>query len=397
MRFFNWKKRKSRKEEQLEGKKTVGEYLNEMDQPALVVPKPFHAETLEEVSQFVESAMAQIDLARKAVDDAKDEYESVTNALKDIQSIGEIPEETAAEIREAADKIQSLNAERESFQKSPNKISEDCYQKMEAYGEDIREMMKKLDEDEKYAQIIQTDMQTLEGEKVSIRYDVEEAQDKLEVYKKLTGGVLFLLAIAVTFFFVCLFVLKERYDLVMYGALAVIGVLLVLIFAKNESTRKDLKLAERKLNKAISLLNRAKVRYVNITNSIEYQYTKYNVTSAYELNRNWGLYLEMKRERELYRHSSQELHDAEKELIAILAEFQIQDPRIWVHRAPALLDSREMVEVRHELNVRRQKLRNNMEYNRQVWEKTSQSIKDFAKLNKNFAEDVMYMVSQKQK
>ncbi len=103
----------------------------------------------------------------------------------------------------------------------------------------------------------------------------------------------------------------------------------------------------------------------------------------------------MKRERELYRNSSKELHDAETELIAILSDFQLLDPRIWVHRSTALLDEREMVEVRHDLNVRRQKLRKNMEYNKQVAENTGKSIQDFAKMNSGYANEIMSLVRLK--
>ena len=36
-----------------------------------------------------------------------------------------------------------------------------------------------MDDDEKYSQLIQKDMQTLEGEKGTLRYDVDDYRDKL--------------------------------------------------------------------------------------------------------------------------------------------------------------------------------------------------------------------------
>lgn len=394
MKLFGWLKRKN-KEEDLEGKRTVGEYLDDMEKPSLVVPVPFRVSSQEEVEGFVSNALSQIDIANKAVEEAKDEYEAVTNSLKDIQLITDIPPEAKAELAVAAEKIQELSAERESYQKSPNKIPEEQYLKIESYGENIREMMKKLDDDEKYALVIKNDMQAIEGEKTEIRYEIEEAQDKLDLYKRLMGWVLGMLGAVVVFTVINMAALKSAYDVWIYGALACIGVILVMIFAKQQEERRELHFQERKLNRAISLLNKAKVRYVNIQNSIDYQHMKYGVESAYELNHIWGIYLEMKRERELYRNSSRELHDAETELISILSDYQLIDPRIWVHRSAALLDDREMVEVRHDLNTRRQKLRKNMEYNRQVAENTGKSIQDFARMNKSFAENIMNMVKVK--
>lgn len=394
MKLFGWLKR-NKKQEEIEGKKTIGEYIDDMEKPALVVPIPIKVNTREEMEDFVENAMSQIDIANKAVEEAKDEYEAVTNSLKDIQMITDIPPEAKAELAVAAEKIMELSAERESYQKSPNKIPEEQYLKIESYGEDIREIMKRLDDDEKYAVVIKNDMQAIEGEKSEIRYEIEDAQDKLDLYKKLMGWVLGMLGVVVVFTVVNIAALESLYDVWIYGALAIIGVLLVFIFARQQEERREVRFQERKLNRAISLLNKAKVRYVNIQNSIDYQHMKYGVESAYELNHVWGIYLEMKRERELYRNSSQELHDAETEMISILSDYQLIDPRIWVHRSAALLDEREMVEVRHELNTRRQKLRKNMEYNRQVAENTGKSIQDFAKINKSYAEDIMNMVKWK--
>lgn len=209
------------------------------------------------------------------------------------------------------------------------------------------------------------------------------------------GWVIGALGAVVVFTGVNISMWEGQYNVWIYGMLAFIGVTLAAIFAKQQEERKELRYQERKMNRAISLLNKAKVRYVNIRTSIDYQHLKYGVESAYELNHIWGIYLEMKRERELYRNSSKELHDAETELIAILSDFQLLDPRIWVHRSAALLDEREMVEVRHDLNVRRQKLRKNMEYNKQVAENTGKSIQDFAKMNSGYANEIMSLVRLK--
>lgn len=391
MGLFGWLKK--RKQEKLKNKQTIGEYLDDMERPALVVPVPYRVTTSEEARGFVENALSQICIANKAVEDAKDEYEGVTNSLRDVQIIAAIPEEAKAELATAAERIRELSAERANFQKSPNKIPEEQYLKMESYGENIRDMMKRLDDDEKYAVVVENDMHALEGEKSEIRYEIDEAQDKLELYKRLMGWVVGALGAVVVFTVINIAMLEGQYDMWIYGMLASIGIALAGIFAKQQEERREMHFQERKLNRAISLLNKVKVRYVNIRNSIDYQHMKYGVQSAYELNHIWGLYLEMKQEREMYRNSSRELHDAETHLISILSDFQLLDPRIWVHRSEALLDDREMVEVRHDLNVRRQKLRKNMEYNRQVAENTNQSIKEFAKMNEGFAEEIMSVVS----
>ncbi len=398
MKLFNFKSRKQKKGElegNLEGKKTIQDYLREKDsgKAAVYVPqKAFQARSEEEVIQFLEIEVSQMKDARKAIEDAKEEYESITNSLMDVQIITDMPEDDKIALREAADKIKTLTQERESFQKEVSKITEAQYSKMDSYGDEIRNIMKKMDDDEKYSQLIQKDMQTLEGEKGTLRYDVDDYRDKLEVLQKLASGILFLLSACFVFFFVSVFALEKDYRSVIYVALAVIAIALTIVFIKNQDYTGQMKAAERKLNRVISLLNRSKVRYVNVQNSLDFQYEKYEVNSAYELNHIWGLYLEAKRERELYRHNSQELHEAQTELLGILSEYDLNDAHIWIYRADALLDNREMVEVRHELNVRRQKIRENMEYNKEVVEKTNVEIKEFTKLNRGYGDQIMAVV-----
>ena len=45
----------------------------------------------------------------------------------------------------------------------------------------------------------------------------------------------------------------------------------------------------------------------------------------------------------------------------LLHRYRLYDTKIWIHQAQAILDKKEMVEVKHELLVRRQKLRSTME------------------------------------
>ena len=171
--------------------------------------------------------------------------------------------------------------------------------------------------------------------------------------------------------------------------LGVVGVLLTGTFLIYQRAVQELRMADRKLNKAILLLNRLKARYVMTLNSIQYQYAKYEVSSAYELNYIWGLYLEEKKNREKYRASSDRLHKAEMGVIGILTEYMVEQPRFWIGYAKALLDAREMVEVRHDLNGRRKMLRESMEGNRTFLEAAETEKKRLAQMNPEYAQVIL--------
>ena len=125
----------------------------------------------------------------------------------------------------------------------------------------------------------------------------------------------------------------------------------------------EIKLAERSANKAILLLNKVKFKYVNITNAIDYACEKYHVRRASELNQLWQYYMDAVREREKYQRTNEDLEYFNGRLVRALNQYQLYDAQVWITQAAALIDPKEMVEVKHGLILRRQKLRDRMEYN----------------------------------
>jgi hypothetical protein len=119
--------------------------------------------------------------------------------------------------------------------------------------------------------------------------------------------------------------------------------------------------AQANTNRAIVLLNRMKAKYVSITNAVEFAYLKYNVKTAHELNYIWEEYLNAKRERESLERINDETARYERKLLRLLQQYSLYDAKIWVYRAEALVEPKEMVEVRHELIEKRQRIRTKME------------------------------------
>ena len=60
----------------------------------------------------------------------------------------------------------------------------------------------------------------------------------------------------------------------------------------------------------------------------------------------------------------------------ILQKNAIEDPDIWIHQASALVDDKEMVEVRHSLNTRRQKIREELESYEELVSSSVKKLKD---------------------
>lgn len=71
-----------------------------------------------------------------------------------------------------------------------------------------------------------------------------------------------------------------------------------------------------------------------------------------------------------------------------LDRHEVSDTEVWLVQTYAILDDREMVEIRHDLNQRRQKLREQIRYNTEVKEDYEKQIREVAGSSENGSEIV---------
>ncbi|MGN1083609.1 MAG: hypothetical protein ACI4QX_01280, partial [Lachnospiraceae bacterium] len=74
--------------------------------------------------------------------------------------------------------------------------------------------------------------------------------------------------------------------------------------------------------------------------------------------------------------------------------YGVTDPGIWVLQPQALLDEKEMVEVRHSLNVRRQKLREHIDYNMKQKEENEAAILRFVSEHPEYADEMKGLIER---
>ena len=120
----------------------------------------------------------------------------------------------------------------------------------------------------------------------------------------------------------------------------------------------------------------------------------YKVNNGKELLTLWEKYQQEKEERIKDRKNRGELDRHKRELIKVLKRYQLHDPEVWLHQTEALLDKKEMVEIRHNLIERRQKLRVQMEYNKRLAEEAQQEIKKTIEDYPQYREEILSMVNR---
>jgi len=148
------------------------------------------------------------------------------------------------------------------------------------------------------------------------------------------------------------------------------------------------------INRLIQLQNKVKIRYVNNENLLEYLRIKYNTDKASTLEKRWAAYQQEKEERKQYAEAEAKTEYYQNALVKLLARWRVSDPQRWVGQANALLDPREMVEIRHDLILRRQTLRKQLDYNHKVADSARRELEAVIRENPAHAQEILEMVER---
>ncbi len=352
----------------------------------------------EQRTDYVRNCLERMADATRELENLTFEYDMVTSYLKDMEEIEALPPEESEQLKECAKRVSLLQDSKADFMERPHRISDEKYQQIERMLDEVEEGYGKLTEAEEYQDLIKQDLSRLEGEKHAYLYRKSEVMRLIAD----TRGMAIICVAALGLCILLLLLLQFFLDmdtragyLVTAGAAAMA---ITVIYVKHVDARKELHRVENGINKIILLQNKVKIRYVNNTNLLDYLYLKYGVSSARELIDLWENYKIEREEREKFRKAELDLDYNEQELLQILKRYQIKDPAVWLHQTEAILDHKEMVEIRHNLIIRRQSLRRRMDYNKEVVAGGSQKeIKELVEKYPQYAKEIMASVEEYEK
>lgn len=349
-------------------------------------------------TDYVKDCLERMADATKELENLSYEYDMVTSYLKDMEEIEALPEEESSQLKECAMRVAELQDSKADFMERARKITDEQYYHMERIADEVEEGYEKLSEAEEYQGRIKQDLGRLDGEKHAYLYRKSEVMNLIAD----TRGMAIICVAALGLCVVLLLLLQFFLDMdTRAGYLLTAGAAataITVIYIKHLDARQELRRVENGINKIILLQNKVKIRYVNNTNLLEYLQLKYGVSSARELIDMWENYKAERKERENMRKAERDLDQNERELLQMLKCYQIKDPAIWLHQTEAILDRKEMVEIRHNLIVRRQSLRRRMDYNKEVVAGGSQQeIKALVEKYPQYAKEVMKYVEEYEK
>lgn len=345
--------------------------------------------------EYVKGCLEQIAEASRELENLQFEYNMVTSYLKDMEEIEALPPEEKAVLEDSARKIEALELQQSGYKERKNRMSEEKFRQMERLEDDVQEGLEKLTQAEEYQELIKRDLRKLDGEKQAYFFRKRELQRVIEDTRSMTIVCTVALVVCILILLVLQFGFRMNTKLGYLAAAAVGAAVITVIFTKHNDGVRELSQVENGIGRIIRLQNTVKIRYVNNTHLLDYLYMKYNVSSAGELGKSWQQYIEEKEERKSYQDAERELDLCQKELLHVLRRYQVQDPMIWLHQTQAILDKKEMVEIRHNLIIRRQSLRRRMDYNREVIAGNAQAeIKDLVDKYPEYAKEILNIVAQ---
>lgn len=352
----------------------------------------------EEIKSFIHGQCEVMEEASSHVEMAMEEYENVTQHFSDIQVIEELPPEIHSRIVNCAERVDNITVDRKVFRNQDSRLSKRTYKRLEQFEDELPQKLNDIQSQETYYEAVKQDMRMLEGERMGLRLEAKaltRRQGKLKNFALISAAAL------IVFFIVCIAVLsvsKDKSNITIFVIVAALGAFLALgLFYIMKATQREVLLTQIKLNKATTLLNKTKIKYVNAANTLDYEYEKFDVKSSYELSQKYSAYIDMKDEQKRITQMTTMLNEAEIELERELRKVGLYDVHIWLSQVKALFDKNEMVEVRHALLERRQKLREQIEYNQNRIEEAKANITKATKKYPAITEDALKIIDRFEK
>ena len=344
------------------------------------------------LEQYILDSCEQIIASTKAMERQKMEYRIVTRYLNDIKAIENLPKDKAKDLRNTAARICELEENLVNARAIQRNISEEQFEVISDEENDMPEIINRFAADEIYQAKLKRNLSYLEGEKSRWEIEREELKTQINVFRKM--------AVVVFASFTTLLILLMAMNnaanvdisIWVFIVLFVCAVSGFVVFLRQNAIARDNKVAIVHLNQAISMLNVERMKYVNVTNSVEYSKDKYFVKSSAELQYVWEQYQDKVRDQQRYVQNNEDLEFYNNKLERLLGNMGLADDKIWLNQVNALIDRQDMADCRHRLVVRRKKIRDRLDDHRRIVQEERDEIDRLMAHNEHYLPEIQEII-----
>ena len=346
-------------------------------------------------SAYFMDCLDQMEESSREVELLAGEYQLVTDYLTDVDEIDALPAGKKSELESCAKQFAAYSSEIQKYRERKSRMSDIEYYTLKKREPEVEEGIAKIREAEKYAVAVKRDLRRLDGERQARLFIKNESRKNMSNYKGMVVifiGAYVLCMLLLLFF---QFALDLNVFIGYFLATALVAIAAAVTAIKYMDATKELKHAQAEINKLIALQNTVKIRYVNNRKLLEFLYLKYHVENGDKLEKLWKAYQLEKEERRQFTEAQAQSEYFQKHLIELLSNVRVRYPDRWVYQTGAFLDPREMVEIRHELIIRRQRVREQIDYNKKLAEDAKSEIEEVARVYPEYAGEIIELLNSK--
>ena len=323
----------------------------------------------------VELCEQMIDIS-KGMEEVREEYEQVTSYFNDITIVEGLEGQQKDTLVDVATSVTKLTKARNDYLNADHRITDEMFNLLDDNEAEMPGIIKRLKSNEEYLDAIKRDMNRLSGEKIEWSVLRQERSTEQKTLRQMSFTMLYVFGVsAIVVAAVSLMLKWDLLPLLVVALLAVIAGSYIVL--RMQDCAKEIKKCDANLNRAIALENRVKIKFVNIKNAVDYTCERFHVNNSMELTYNYEQYIEACKEREIFKQTNEDLEYFNGRLVRLLSALNLYDPKVWLNYADAIINPREMVEVKHNLFARRQKLRERIEYNLSAIEDMKKEVEKY--------------------
>lgn len=319
--------------------------------------------TTQDFLELLKENCEQIDERRRFNENAKIEYQAVSDYLSDVQKVDRMETKERKLLNDAANKLLQLTKEKERYQKREITTSNPCFRSIRMHEGQMMDELKQMRENEDYRKLIKNDMRQLEAEKAALRYEYDSLPAKQRELKKITIVMAAIVLSLFVLFFALEQGLQQNMKLPFIMTVVMAAGIVTYVFYEAYHNRYERSALEKKLNRAIQLLNKVKIKYINNTSTLDYSYSKYNVKSSMELEYLMKEYSRAKEAERTYESNRDRFVHYRDKILDLLTFHEVQDAEIWLHQLTVLVNKEEFAEMKDSLEARKQRLVDRMNDN----------------------------------
>lgn len=351
----------------------------------------------EQRSRYIMACLEQIATADKETEELTAEYSLVTSYLSDMEEIEALPDKEKEQLESNARMVHTLEQDREQYLGRKERMADGEYLALRKQEQTVEEGIRKLKKAENYAGLIKQDLKKIDVERQAYEFRAGELEGMCANYRGMAG--IFLMAMFFCIFMLALLQFAFQMDTIWGYFVAILSgaIAVTVTYVKYMDAQREEGKMKRSISRLIQLQNKVKIRYVNNTNLLDYLRLKYHTKTADELEKKWELYQKEREERKRFAEAESKIEYYQNQLVEQLSRYHLRDPERWRGQTAAIIDKREMVEIRHDLILRRQALRKQLDYNKNIAEKAHAEVLDIAGKYPSYRTEILEMVDKYQR